>query len=65
MKYRYFLSLPLFALAATSVSIDLALAAEKNLSFSEKLLAVDANEGCAIVDVNNDGVLGFLFRKSS
>lgn len=32
-------------------------AGEKDLSFSVKLLAVDANEGCAIVDVNNDGQL--------
>ena len=28
-------------------------AGEKSVSFSAKLLAVDANEGCAIVDVNN------------
>lgn len=32
-------------------------AGEKGVSFSTKLLAVDSNEGCAIVDVNNDGQL--------
>ena len=55
MKYRYSLSLPCAALTGAFVLTSLALAAEKDLSFSEKLLAVDANEGCAIVDVNNDG----------
>lgn len=32
-------------------------AGERDISFSTKLLAIDANEGCAIVDVNNDGQL--------
>ena len=35
-------------------------AGEKSVSFSAKLLAVDANEGCAIVDVNNDGKLDLV-----
>lgn len=60
MKYRYSLSLPCAALTGAFVLTSLALAAEKDLSFSEKLLAVDANEGCAIVDVNNDGVLDVI-----
>ncbi|MBU15700.1 MAG: hypothetical protein CMQ14_11560, partial [Gammaproteobacteria bacterium] len=32
-------------------------AGERDISFSTKLLAIDANEGCAIIDVNNDGQL--------
>lgn len=35
-------------------------AGEKDLTFSVKLLAVDANEGCAIADVNNDGQLDVI-----
>ncbi len=60
MKFRYSFFFPIVALAGAVVSISLSRAAEKDLSFSVKLLAVDANEGCAIVDVNNDGILDIV-----
>lgn len=48
---------PLALLALVAMIAPIANAGEKQLSFTAKLLAVDANEGSAIVDVNNDGHL--------
>ena len=47
--------LPLIVILGSFVFLigNTAQAGEKSVSFSAKLLAVDANEGCAIVDVDN------------
>ncbi len=51
--------IPLFVFLGSVLSLfsTVVSAEEKKASFSVKPLAVDANEGCAIADVNNDGVL--------
>ncbi len=51
------LALVLAATLPFSVIVD---GEEKDITFSVKLLAVDSNEGCAIVDVNNDGQLDVI-----
>lgn len=56
-NYPFLRSLAFVAVSFVSLP---ALLAEKDLSFSVQLLAIDANEGCAIVDVNNDGVLDIV-----
>ena len=54
--------LPLIVILGSFVFLigNTAQAGEKSVSFSAKLLAVDANEGCAIVDVDNDGKLDLV-----
>tara|TARA_B100000519_G_scaffold203049_1_gene223796 strand:+ start:2134 stop:3351 length:1218 start_codon:yes stop_codon:yes gene_type:complete len=56
------LKLPLIVILGSVALLigNAAQAGEKSVSFSAKLLAVDANEGCAIVDVNNDGKLDLV-----
>ncbi len=54
MNVRTFPKIIAIALLVASFA---AYAGEKGVSFSARLLAIDANEGCAIVDVNNDGIL--------
>ena len=56
------MKLPLIVILGSVVFLigNTAQAGEKRVSFSAKLIAVDANEGCAIVDVNNDGKLDLV-----
>jgi hypothetical protein len=54
------LPLTLFLVSLVCLLTGAAHAGEKSVSFTARLLAVDANEGCAIVDVNNDGKLDLV-----
>ena len=54
------LPLIIFLASVYLLSGKITRAGENSVSFSPKLLAVDANEGCAIVDVNNDGKLDLV-----